>query len=146
MGRETGSMSLAGLLCLWLGCLLLHGGAAKPLGPPCPCPDYLQSDCDMQGFADGPVPAGKSFYIDFARRLCTCGPSGNITCASRCPAVPAACAAVGSPMADGCPQCICYDEDELPVPAGAVTARGAQVCTCPPQGGQLQCSGSKSEE
>ncbi|XP_053913127.1 fibulin-2-like [Cuculus canorus] len=168
-------MAVAGALCLLFICLLLSGVAPKPTCdpsactpcpvrdvegpttttagaccPPCPstcaCPPYLESDCEMQGFASGHIPTGHSFYIDFARKLCTCHPSGDITCASLCPTVPPTCRAVGSSVADGCPQCICYDEEEMAVPAGTVTARGSQICTCPAEGGQLQCSESKSME
>ncbi|XP_010130228.1 PREDICTED: cystathionine beta-synthase-like [Buceros rhinoceros silvestris] len=165
---SRGSMALDGALRLSLACLLLCGAAPKPTcdpsactpcpemdveglttaaargwcrpcPPSCVCPPYLESDCEMQGFASGHVPAGRSFYIDFARKLCTCHPGGNITCAPLCPSLPPTCQAVGSPVADGCPLCVCYDEEEMAVPAGTVTARGTQ-------GGQLLCSGGKSEE
>lgn len=100
----------------------------------------------MQGFASGHIPAGRSFYIDFARKLCTCQPGGDITCVPLCPRLPHACQAVGSPVADGCPRCVCYDEEEMAVPAGTVTSRGTRICTCPPQGGRLQCSGGEGKE
>nr|XP_021142389.1 fibulin-2-like [Columba livia] len=168
-------MALGGVLRLSLACLLLcsaaptptcdpsactpcpekdlegpttaaAGGCCPPCPPPCTCPPYLESDCEMQGFTSGRVPAGRSFYIDFARKLCTCGPSGDISCAPQCSPVPPTCQAVGSPVADGCPRCVCYDEEEMAVPAGTVTTRGTQICTCPPEGGQLQCSGRESQE
>ncbi|XP_051464455.1 fibulin-2-like [Apus apus] len=168
-------MALADALCLLLACLLLHAAAPKPTCdpsacipcterdtevpatatagvccPPCPspcaCPPYLESDCEMQGFPSGLVPAGTSFYIDFARKLCTCRPEGDIACTPLCPPLPPTCQAVGSPVADGCPRCVCYNEEEMAVPAGTVTTRGTQVCTCPPQGGQLQCSDKKRQE
>ncbi|XP_063249656.1 fibulin-2-like [Prinia subflava] len=167
-------MALPGALLLWLACLLLGGAAPKPTcepgscppcpegapegtaapaaapccppcPPPCPCPPYLRSDCDMQGFPDGTVPAGRSFYIDFARTLCTCQSSGDIACAPRCPRPDPACLALGSPVADGCPQCVCYDDEEMAVPAGTVTARGSQTCSCPERGGRLQCGPAGSE-
>ncbi|GAB0178283.1 fibulin-2-like [Grus japonensis] len=122
------------------------GGCCPPCPPPCACPPYLESDCEMQGFASGLVPVGRSFYIDFARKLCTCHPGGDITCAPLCPRLPPTCQAVGSPVADGCPRCVCYDEEEMAVPAGTITARGAQICTCPPQGGRLQCSSGEGKE
>lgn len=154
------SMDSTSTLHLWLFCLLLSAAAPKPTcdpsacpacpeqgpggccpscTPACDCPPYLQDDCEMQGFSDGRVPTGSSFYIDFARKLCTCQPSGDITCSSRCDPVPASCQAVGSPVADGCPRCVCYDEEEVAVLAGSKVPRGGQLCTCPPQGGQLQC-------
>lgn len=168
-------MALASALCLSLACLLLcsaapkptcdpsacapcseqdpegtatptAGGCCPPCPPPCTCPPYLESDCEMQGFASGRVPAGRSFYIDFARKLCTCHPAGDITCAPLCPRLAPACRAVGSPVADGCPRCVCYDEEEMAVPAGTVTARGSQICTCPVHGGQLQCRSPGGEE
>ncbi|KAI6079488.1 Fibulin-2-like protein [Aix galericulata] len=158
--QDASSMTPAGALCLWLGCLLLWGaaptpvcdpstcspcseptpgGCCPPCTPPCACPPYLADDCEIQGFTDNRVPAGLSFYIDFARKLCTCQPSGDITCTPHCPPVPPTCQAVGSPVADGCPRCVCYDKEEVAVPAGTVVSRGAQLCTCPPEGGQLQC-------
>ncbi|XP_029876127.1 fibulin-2-like [Aquila chrysaetos chrysaetos] len=167
-------MALAGALRLSLACLLLRAAAPKPTcdpgtcapcpgrddaeGPtaagsccppcpaPCACPRYLESDCEMQGFAGGRVPVGTSFYIDFARKLCTCQPGGDIACAPLCPRLPPSCQAVGSPVADGCPRCVCYDEEEMAVPAGTVTARGGQICTCPPQGGRLRCGAGQSKE
>ncbi|XP_065531772.1 fibulin-2-like [Lathamus discolor] len=159
-------MALTSALRLLLACLLLCGVAPKPTCdpsactpcpdrdmeepttaegccPPCPapcaCPPYLESDCEMQGFASRHVPVGRSFYIDFARKLCTCHPGGDIACTPLCPSLPPTCQAVGSPVADGCPQCVCYDEEEMAVPAGTTTARGDQVCSCPAQGGRLQC-------
>ncbi|XP_066033633.1 fibulin-2-like [Chamaea fasciata] len=168
-------MSLPGALRLSLACLLLCGAAPKPTCdpsacppcpegdpegtatptaggccPPCPlpcsCPPYLESDCEMQGFSSGRVPAGRSFYIDFARTLCTCGPAGNITCATLCPRPDPACRALGSPLADGCPRCVCYEPEGMAVPAGTVTARGSQTCTCPALGGELQCGPAAGEE
>ncbi|XP_055558830.1 fibulin-2-like [Falco cherrug] len=122
------------------------GGCCPPCPPPCTCPPYLESDCEMQGFASGHVPTGRSFYIDFARKLCTCHPSGDITCTPLCPRLPPTCQAVGSPVADGCPRCVCYDEEEMAVPAGTITTRGGQICTCPTKGGQLQCRDHESKE
>ncbi|XP_015491144.1 fibulin-2-like [Parus major] len=160
-------MALPGALRLWLACLLLSsaapkptcdpsacgpcpegdpegtaspaaGGCCPPCPPPCPCPPYLHDDCDMQGFSS--VPAGRSFYIDFGRKLCTCGPGGDIACTPLCPSPGPACLALGSPRADGCPQCVCYDQEEMAVPAGTVTIRGSQRCSCPEQGGELLCT------
>lgn len=122
------------------------GSCCPPCPQPCTCPPYLESDCEMQGFALGRVPAGRSFYIDFARKLCTCHPLGDITCAPLCPPPASPCRALGSPVADGCPRCVCYDEEEVAVPAGSVTTRGSQTCTCPVYGGQLQCKPAGSEE
>ncbi|XP_027737668.1 fibulin-2-like [Empidonax traillii] len=122
------------------------GGCCPPCPPPCACPPHLESECEMQGFSSGRVPAGRSFYIDFARKLCTCHPGAGITCAPLCPPLPQTCQAVGSPVADGCPRCVCYDQDEMAVPAGTTTVRGTQTCSCPPQGGQLQCSGGEGKE
>ncbi|KAM6093541.1 fibulin-2-like [Chlamydotis macqueenii] len=171
--RRTRSMTPVGALRLSLACLLLctaapkptcdpsactpcperdteglatAGGCCPPCPSPCVCPPYLESDCEMQGFASGLIPIGHSFYIDFARKLCTCHSSGDITCVPLCAPLPPTCLAVGSPVADGCPRCVCYDEEEMAVPAGTVTARGTQICTCPPQGGQLQCSSGESKE
>ncbi|KAF4797777.1 fibulin-2-like protein [Turdus rufiventris] len=121
------------------------GGCCPPCPLPCPCPPYLHSDCELQGFPSL-VPAGHSFYIDFARTLCRCQPSGDITCEPQCPRPEPACRALGSPLADGCPRCVCYDQDEMPVLAGAVTTRGSQICTCPALGGQLQCRDAAGEE
>ncbi|RMC06198.1 hypothetical protein DUI87_15628 [Hirundo rustica rustica] len=169
-------MPLTGALRLCLACLLLCGASPKPTCdpgacppcpegdpevtaappgtggccPPCPapcsCPAYLRGDCEMQGFDGGLVPAGRSFYIDFARKLCTCLPSGDVACAPLCPRPAPACRALGSPVADGCPRCVCYDRDEMAVPAGAVTTRGSQTCTCPALGGQLECGPAGGEE
>ncbi|XP_017666347.1 PREDICTED: fibulin-2-like [Lepidothrix coronata] len=168
-------MALTGALRLLLTCLLLHSAAPKPMcdpstcppcpervlegpttatawdccppcPPPCPCPPYLESECELQGFSSGRVPAGRSFYIDFARKLCTCHPGEGITCTPLCPPLPHTCQAVGSPVADGCPRCVCYDQEEMAVPAGTTTTRGTQTCSCPPQGGQLQCSGGEGKE
>lgn len=169
------SMAFAGALGLLFACLLLRSAAPKPTcdpstctscperqvegpaptidssccpqcPPACTCPPHLESDCKTQGFSGGHVPAGHSFYIDFARKLCTCGPDGDIACASLCPRLPPTCQAVGSPVADGCPRCVCYNEEEMAVPAGTIIAQGTQICTCPPEGGQLQCSGGESKE
>lgn len=120
-------------------------GCCPPCPPPCACPPYLESDCEMQGFSGGRVPAGRSFYIDFARTICTCGPGGDIACSPRCPQPEPACRALGSPVADGCPRCVCYDQDGMAVPAGSVTRSGSRTCRCPALGGELRCGEPGSE-
>ncbi|XP_059696043.1 fibulin-2-like [Haemorhous mexicanus] len=168
-------MALPAALLLWLALLLLPSAAPKPTCdpsacppcpegdpevtatpgvtgccPPCPlpcsCPPYLESDCEMQGFPGGRVPAGRSFYIDFARRLCTCGPGGDIACSPLCPRPEPACRALGSPVADGCPRCVCYDPEGMAVPAGSSVRRGSRECRCPALGGELLCGEPGTEE
>ncbi|KAL9865970.1 fibulin-2-like [Geothlypis trichas] len=106
----------------------------------CPCPPHLHSDCELHGFPEGRVPAGRSFYIDFARRLCRCGDSGDIACSPLCPQPEPACRALGSPVADGCPRCVCYDPEGMAVPAGASVRRGDRECRCPALGGDMECA------
>ncbi|XP_039415688.1 fibulin-2-like [Corvus cornix cornix] len=121
-------------------------GCCPPCPPPCACPPYLESDCEMQGFASGRVPAGRSFYIDFARKLCTCHPAGDITCAPLCPPCPPPAA----PWAARWPTA---------VPAASATTRRRWQCPpapSPPAApksapalsteGQLRCRAPGSEE
>ncbi|XP_077027762.1 fibulin-2-like [Agelaius phoeniceus] len=106
----------------------------------CPCPPHLQADCELHGFPEGRVPAGRSFYIDFARRLCRCGDGGDIACSPLCPRPEPACRALGSPVADGCPRCVCYDAEGMAVPAGSSVRRGSRECRCPALGGDMECA------
>ncbi|XP_064559125.1 fibulin-2-like [Zonotrichia leucophrys gambelii] len=119
-------------------------GATSPCCAPCPrscpCPPHLQPDCELHGFPGGRVPAGRSFYIDFARRLCRCGDSGDIACSTLCPRPEPACRALGSPVADGCPRCVCYGPEGMAVPAGASVRSGSRQCRCPALGGDLECA------
>lgn len=168
----TRKMKPTHLPYLLLTCFLLHEAACKPLKPncdlvkcktcpkqhiavafknkccatcvpTCSCPDHQEFECNMQGFKYGKIPLGESYYIDFATTKCTCVSPGNISCTSLCPTVSPTCKETGG-VADGCPQCICHIEDYSFVVAGSTIQRDAEICKCPPEGGKLQCTPSKS--
>lgn len=111
----------------------------RPCSPHCLCPNYLQQDCEQEGYKDLIIPIGKSVYKDFGTQKCTCVSHQNIVCASTCPKIPPTCKYIGRPL-DGCAMCACRAKHDNFVPAGETIKTECSVCKCPPEGGELQCT------
>ncbi|XP_047390902.1 fibulin-2 isoform X2 [Sciurus carolinensis] len=109
----------------------------------CPCEGYQYYDCVQGGFAEGRVPAGQSYFVDFGSTECSCPPGGGkISCQFMlCPELPPNCieAVVA---ADSCPQCgqLGCVHGGRKYPAGhTVHLAPCRACHCPDAGGELIC-------
>uniref|UniRef100_A0A3B5M429 Fibulin 2 n=1 Tax=Xiphophorus couchianus TaxID=32473 RepID=A0A3B5M429_9TELE len=110
----------------------------------CTCEGYQFYDCKQQGFSDGKVPEGESYFVDSGSTECSCPQGGgNISCLYiLCPEIPPNCIDVLQP-ADGCPQCGrvgCAHGSKKYEAGHSFQLDQCQVCHCPNEGGRLTCS------
>lgn len=110
----------------------------------CTCEGYQFYDCKQQGFSDGKVPEGESYFVDSGSTECSCPQGGgNISCLYiLCPEISPNCIDVLQP-ADGCPQCGrvgCAHGSKKYEAGHSFQLDQCQVCHCPNEGGRLTCS------
>ncbi|KAM4737714.1 LOW QUALITY PROTEIN: fibulin-2-like [Anableps anableps] len=125
---------------------VLEDGACCPkcVQRGCTCEGYQYYDCKQEGFKDGKVPEGESYFVDFGSTKCSCPEGGgNISCLYiLCPEIPPNCIDVLQP-ADGCPQCGrvgCAHGSKEYEAGHSFQLDQCQVCHCPNEGGRLMCS------
>lgn len=110
----------------------------------CACEGYQYYDCVVHGgFADGRVPAGQSYFVDFGSTECSCPPGGGkITCQFMlCPELPPNCIEAVE-VADSCPQCGqvgCVHIGRKYAAGHTVHLSPCRACHCPDAGGELIC-------
>ncbi|KAK5613946.1 hypothetical protein CRENBAI_014065 [Crenichthys baileyi] len=126
--------------------LVLESGACCPKCAQrgCTCEGYQYYDCKQNGFKDGKVPEGESYFVDFGSTECSCPQGGgNITCLFiPCPEIPPNCIDVSQPE-DGCPQCRsvgCAHGTKKYEAGHSFQLDQCQVCHCPKEGGRFMCS------
>ncbi|XP_054902420.1 fibulin-2-like isoform X1 [Poeciliopsis prolifica] len=115
----------------------------------CTCEGYQYYDCKQQGFKDGKVPEGESYFVDFGSTECSCPQGGgNISCLYiLCPEISPNCIDISQPgdgqAADRCPQCRrigCAHGSKTYEAGHSFQLDQCQVCHCPNEGGRLTCS------
>ncbi|XP_051010866.1 fibulin-2 [Acomys russatus] len=109
----------------------------------CACEGYQYYDCVQEGFVDGRVPAGQSYFVDFGSTECSCPPGGGkISCQFMpCPELPPNCIEAVV-VADSCPQCGqvgCVHSGRKYAAGHTFHLSPCRACHCPDAGGELIC-------